>query len=53
MLAQTEMSVVFVSKEKITQSSLANGSERTLNGSSKYKSAKETSTKGNFSNGTG
>ncbi len=43
MLAQSVMIVVFVYWEKITNSMLLhNGFEKTLNGLSKYKSAKET-----------
>jgi len=52
MLAQSEMIVVFVLREKITLGSLTNGFEETLNGFIRYKSAKETSSFGNERGGT-
>lgn len=52
MLAQSEMVVVFVLEKKITLGSIANGFKLTLNGYSRYKSAKETSIFGNEYSGT-
>ena len=53
MPAQAEMLVVFVPKEKNNLGQfITNGFEETLNGFSRYKSAKETSYKGNFVSGT-
>lgn len=53
MLAQSVMVVVFVLEEKVTLGKfLLNGSEVTSNGYGRYKSAKETSTSGNWVGGT-